>query len=169
MQAEKEFLSAIEKFKTKFNNEEISNAIDELRESFTKYESVVWREAFIVGVGFGMRMGWLSTHQIKISFLFLSVYQIFITADADVYCYVYRKDVVIQFARDFISQNCTNFIFGKWIFCKSSELTMPLILIVNSQFILCTFDTCGVISCYEKSRNFCVFWCCQSAVSKNAI
>ena len=57
LQAEKEFLSVIEEFKTKFNNEEISDAIDELTESFTKYESVVRREAFIVGVGFGMRMG----------------------------------------------------------------------------------------------------------------
>ena len=56
LQAEKEFLSAIEEFKTKFNNEEILDAIDELTESFTKYESVVRREAFIVGVGFGMRM-----------------------------------------------------------------------------------------------------------------
>ena len=56
LQAEKEFLTAIEEFKTKFNNEEISVAIDELTESFTKYESVVRREAFIVGVGFGMRM-----------------------------------------------------------------------------------------------------------------
>ena len=57
LQAEKEFLSVIEEFKTKFNNEEISDAIDELTESFTKYESVVRREAFIVGIGFGMRMG----------------------------------------------------------------------------------------------------------------
>ena len=57
LQAEKEFLSVIEEFKTKFNNEEISDAIEELTESFTKYESVVRREAFIVGVGFGMRMG----------------------------------------------------------------------------------------------------------------
>ncbi len=57
LQAEKEFLSAIEEFKTKFNNEEISDAIDELTESFTKYESGVRREAFIVGFGFGMRMG----------------------------------------------------------------------------------------------------------------
>ena len=56
MQAEKEFLSAIEEFKMKFNKEEILDAIDELTESFTKYESVVRREAFIVGVGFGMRM-----------------------------------------------------------------------------------------------------------------
>ena len=57
LQAEKEFLTDIEKFKMKFNNEEISDAIDELTESFTKYESVIRREAFIVGVGFGMRMG----------------------------------------------------------------------------------------------------------------
>ncbi len=57
LQAEKEFLSDIEEFKTKFNNEEISDAIDELTESFTKYESVVRREAFIVGVWFGIRMG----------------------------------------------------------------------------------------------------------------
>ena len=57
LQAEKEFLSVIEEFKTKFNNEEISDAIDELTESFTKYESVVRREAFIVGVWFGIRMG----------------------------------------------------------------------------------------------------------------
>ena len=70
LQAEKEFLTDIEKFKMKFNKEEISDAIDELTESFTKYESVVRREAFIVGIGFGMRMGWLSTHQIKISFIF---------------------------------------------------------------------------------------------------
>lgn len=39
LQAEKEFLTDIEKFKMKFNNEEITNAIDELTESFTKYES----------------------------------------------------------------------------------------------------------------------------------
>lgn len=57
LQAEKEFLSVIEEFKTKFNNEEISVAIDELTESFTKYESVVRREAFIVRVGFRVRMG----------------------------------------------------------------------------------------------------------------
>lgn len=57
LQAEKEFLTDIEKFKTKFNNEEILDAIEELTESFTKYESVIRREAFIVGVGFGMRMG----------------------------------------------------------------------------------------------------------------
>ena len=57
MQAEKGFLTAIEEFKTKFNNEEISDAIVELTESFTKYESVVRREAFIVGVGFVMSMG----------------------------------------------------------------------------------------------------------------
>ena len=56
LQAEKEFLSAIEEFKMKFNNEEILDAIEELTESFSKYESVVRREAFIVGVGFGMRM-----------------------------------------------------------------------------------------------------------------
>ena len=56
LQAEKEFLTSIEEFKMKFNKEEISDAIDELTESFTKYESVVRREAFIVGVGFGMRM-----------------------------------------------------------------------------------------------------------------
>ena len=56
LQAEKEFLTDIEKFKMKFNNEELLDAIDELTESFTKYESVVRREAFIVGVGFGMRM-----------------------------------------------------------------------------------------------------------------
>ena len=56
LQAEKEFLTDIEKFKMKFNNEEISDAINELTESFTRYESVVRREAFIVGVGFGMRM-----------------------------------------------------------------------------------------------------------------
>ena len=56
LQAEKEFLTDIEKFKMKFNNEEISDAIDELTESFTKYESVIRHEAFIVGVGFGMRM-----------------------------------------------------------------------------------------------------------------
>ena len=56
LQAEKEFLSAMEEFKTKFNNEEILDAIEELTEIFTKYESVVRREAFIVGVGFGMRM-----------------------------------------------------------------------------------------------------------------
>lgn len=47
----------IEEFKTKSNNEEISDAIDELKESFTKYESVIRREAFIVGVWFGIRMG----------------------------------------------------------------------------------------------------------------
>ena len=58
LQAEKDFLTAVEEFKTKFNNEEISDAIDELTESFTKYESVVRREAFIVGVGFGMRMSY---------------------------------------------------------------------------------------------------------------
>ena len=57
LQDEKGFLTAIEEFKTKFNNEEISDAIDELTESFTKYESVVRREAFIVGFWFGMRMG----------------------------------------------------------------------------------------------------------------
>ena len=57
LQDEKGFLTAIEEFKTKFNNEEISDAIDELTESFTKYESLVRREAFIVGVGFVMRMG----------------------------------------------------------------------------------------------------------------
>ena len=57
LQAEKEFLTAIEEFKTKFNNEEISIAIDELTESFTKYKSVVRREAFIVGVGFRVSMG----------------------------------------------------------------------------------------------------------------
>ena len=57
LQAEKEFLSVIEEFKTKFNNEEISVAIDELTESFTKYESVVRREAFIAEVGFRVRMG----------------------------------------------------------------------------------------------------------------
>ena len=57
LQAEKEFLTVVEEFKTKFNNEEISVAIDELTESFTKYESLVRREAFIVGVGFVMRMG----------------------------------------------------------------------------------------------------------------
>ena len=57
LQAEKEFLSVVEEFKTKFNNEEISVAIDELTESFTKYEAVVRREAFIVGVGFRVRMG----------------------------------------------------------------------------------------------------------------
>lgn len=57
LQAEKEFLTAVEKFKMKFNKEEILDAIEELTESFTKYESVVRREAFIVGVGFGMRMG----------------------------------------------------------------------------------------------------------------
>ncbi|MBR3919610.1 MAG: hypothetical protein IKJ59_12920 [Clostridia bacterium] len=56
MQAEKDFLSAMEEFKTKFNNEEIANAIDELTESFTKYESVVRREAFIVGVKHGMKI-----------------------------------------------------------------------------------------------------------------
>ena len=56
LQAEKEFLSAIEEFKTKFNNEEILDAIEELTESFTKYESVVRREAFIVGVGFGFML-----------------------------------------------------------------------------------------------------------------
>ena len=56
LQAEKEFLTAVEEFKTKFNNKEILDAIEELTESFTKYESVVRREAFIVGVGFGMRM-----------------------------------------------------------------------------------------------------------------
>ena len=56
LQAEKEFLTDIEKFKMKFNKEEISDAIDELTESFTKYESVVRREAFIIGVGFGLRM-----------------------------------------------------------------------------------------------------------------
>ena len=52
----KRFFAAIEEFKTKFNNEEIANAIDKLTESFTKYESVVRREAFIVGVGFGLRI-----------------------------------------------------------------------------------------------------------------
>ena len=57
LQAEKEFLTDIEKFKIKFNNEEISDAIDELTESFTRYESLVRREAFIIGVRFGMRMG----------------------------------------------------------------------------------------------------------------
>ena len=57
LQAEKEFLTAVEEFKTKFNNEEISDAIDELTESFTKYESVARREAFIAGVGFRVRMG----------------------------------------------------------------------------------------------------------------
>ena len=57
LQDEKGFLTAIEEFKTKFNNEEISDAIVELTESFTKYESVVRREAFIVGVGFVMSMG----------------------------------------------------------------------------------------------------------------
>ena len=57
LQAEKEFLSVVEEFKTKFNNEEISVAIDELTESFTKYKSVVRREAFIAGVGFRVRMG----------------------------------------------------------------------------------------------------------------
>ena len=56
LQAEKKFLTDIEKFKMKFNKEEISDAIDELTESFTKYESVVRREAFIVGIRFGMRM-----------------------------------------------------------------------------------------------------------------
>ena len=56
MQAEKDFLSAMEEFKTKFNNEEIANAIDELTESFTRYKSVVRREAFIVGVKHGMRI-----------------------------------------------------------------------------------------------------------------
>ena len=56
LQAEKEFLSVVEEFKTKFNNEEISDAIDELTESFTKYESVVRREAFIVGFKHGMRI-----------------------------------------------------------------------------------------------------------------
>ena len=56
LQAEKEFLTAVEEFKTKFNNEDIANAIDELTESFTKYESVVRREAFIVGVKHGMRI-----------------------------------------------------------------------------------------------------------------
>ena len=56
LQAEKEFLTDIEKFKMKFNNEEISDAIDELTESFTRYESVVRREAFIVGVRFGLRI-----------------------------------------------------------------------------------------------------------------
>ena len=56
LQAEKEFLTDIEKFKMKFNKEEISDAIDELTESFTRYESVIRREAFIVGVGFGMKM-----------------------------------------------------------------------------------------------------------------
>lgn len=57
LQAEKEFLTAVEEFKTKFNNEEISDAMDELTESFTKYKSVVRREAFIAGVGFRVRMG----------------------------------------------------------------------------------------------------------------
>ena len=57
LQAEKEFLSVVEEFKTKFNNEEISVAIDELTESFTKYKSVVQREAFIAEVGFRVRMG----------------------------------------------------------------------------------------------------------------
>ena len=56
LQAEKEFLSAMEEFKTKFNNEEILDAIEELTEIFTKYESVVRREAFIVGVKHGMRI-----------------------------------------------------------------------------------------------------------------
>ena len=56
LQAEKEFLTDIEEFKTKFNNEEILDAIEELTESFTKYESVVRREAFIVGVKHGMRI-----------------------------------------------------------------------------------------------------------------
>ena len=56
LQAEKEFLTDIKKFKMKFNNEEISDAIEELTESFTKYESVVRREAFIVGVSNGLRM-----------------------------------------------------------------------------------------------------------------
>ena len=56
LQAEKEFLSAIEEFKMKFNNEEILDAIEELTESFTKYKSVVRREAFIAGVGFRVRM-----------------------------------------------------------------------------------------------------------------
>ena len=56
LQAEKEFLTDIEKFKMKFNNEEISDAIDELTESFTRYESVVRREAFIVGVKHGMKI-----------------------------------------------------------------------------------------------------------------
>ena len=46
LQAEKYFLSAIEEFKTKFNNEEISDAIDKLTEYFTNYESVVRRKAF---------------------------------------------------------------------------------------------------------------------------
>ena len=50
LQAEKEFISAVEEFKTKFNNEEISDAIDELKESFTKYETVIQCEAFIAGV-----------------------------------------------------------------------------------------------------------------------
>ena len=57
LQAEKEFFAVVEEFKTKFNNEEISDAIDELTESFTKYKSVVRREAFIAGVGFRVRMG----------------------------------------------------------------------------------------------------------------
>ena len=57
LQAEKEFLTAIEEFKMKFNNEEILDAIEELTESFTKYESVIRREAFIVGVWFGIRKG----------------------------------------------------------------------------------------------------------------
>ena len=56
LQAEKEFLTDIEKFKMKFNNEEISDAIDELTESFTRYESVVRREAFIIGVRFGFML-----------------------------------------------------------------------------------------------------------------
>ena len=57
LQAEKEFFAVVEEFKTKFNNEEISDAIDELTESFTKYESVVRREAFIARVGFRVRRG----------------------------------------------------------------------------------------------------------------
>ena len=56
LQAEKEFLTSIEEFKMKFNKEEISDAIDELTESFTKYESVVRREAFIVGVKCGFML-----------------------------------------------------------------------------------------------------------------
>ena len=56
LQAEKDFLSAIEEFKMKFNNEEISDAIDELKESFTKYESVIQCEAFIAGVKFGFML-----------------------------------------------------------------------------------------------------------------
>ena len=43
-------------FKAKFNNKEISTAIDKLVKSLAKYKSVVRHKAFFVGVDFGIRL-----------------------------------------------------------------------------------------------------------------